>query len=56
MRPLVGHCHLDLGKLYGRTGDRAKADEHLQAARMMYREMSMGFWLELSEAEMRVTT
>jgi class 3 adenylate cyclase/tetratricopeptide (TPR) repeat protein len=51
MRPLVAHCHLGLGKLYRRTGDRAKAEEHLTTARAMYREMDMGFWLEKAEAE-----
>ncbi len=50
MRPLVAHCHLGLGKLYGRTGDRAKADEHLTTAVTMYREMGMGFWLMQAEA------
>jgi class 3 adenylate cyclase/tetratricopeptide (TPR) repeat protein len=51
MRPLVAHCHLGLGKLYRRTGDPAKADEHLTTATTMYREMGMGFWLDKSEAE-----
>ena len=46
MRPLVAHCHLGLGKLYRRTGDHAKAEEHLGTASAMYREMDMGFWLE----------
>jgi tetratricopeptide (TPR) repeat protein len=46
MRPLVAHCHLGLGKLYRRTGPRAKAEEHLTTATTMYREMGMGFWLE----------
>ena len=41
MRPLVAHCHLGLGKLYRRTGDRAKAQEHLTTAATMYREMGM---------------
>jgi len=45
MRPLAAHCHLGLGKLYQRTGDRAKAQEHLTTAATMYREMGMGFWL-----------
>jgi tetratricopeptide (TPR) repeat protein len=49
MRPLVAHCHLGVGKLYRRTGDRARADEHLQTALTMYREMDMGFWLEKAE-------
>ncbi len=52
MRPLVAHCHLGLGKLYRRTGDRAKAEEHLTTATTMYREMDMGFWLEKAEAEL----
>jgi class 3 adenylate cyclase/tetratricopeptide (TPR) repeat protein len=52
MRPLAAHCHLGLGKLYRRTGDGAKAGEHLTIARAMYREMGMGFWLEKAEVEL----
>jgi tetratricopeptide (TPR) repeat protein len=52
MRPLVGHCHLGLGKLHRRTGDLVGAREHLTAAATMYREMGMGFWLEKAEAEL----
>jgi tetratricopeptide (TPR) repeat protein len=50
MRPLGAHCHLGLGTLYRRTGDHAKAHEHLTAAMTMYREMDMGSWLEKAEA------
>jgi tetratricopeptide (TPR) repeat protein len=53
LRPLVAHCHLGLGMLYPRTGDRAKAEEHLTTARAMYREMDMGYWLEKADAELR---
>jgi tetratricopeptide (TPR) repeat protein len=53
MRPLVAHCHLGLGRLYRRTGDRAKAQEHLTTAATMYREMRMDFWLEQAETESR---
>jgi tetratricopeptide (TPR) repeat protein len=53
MRPLVAHCHLGLGKLYCRTGDRAKAQEHLTTATTMYREMDMGFWLEPAGAALK---
>jgi hypothetical protein len=50
MRPLVAHCHLGLGTLYQRTGDQAKAREHLTTAATMYREMGMTFWLEKTGA------
>jgi tetratricopeptide (TPR) repeat protein len=54
MRPLVAHCHLGLGKLYGRTGKRLEAQEHLTIATTMYREMDMRFWLEQTEAEIEL--
>ena len=53
MRPLVAHCHLGLRKLYRRTGEHAKAKEHLTTATTMYREMGMTYWLEKAEAEHR---
>jgi tetratricopeptide (TPR) repeat protein len=53
MRPLAAHCHLGLGKLYRRTGQRERAQEHLTTATAMYREMEMPFWLEQAEAELR---
>jgi tetratricopeptide (TPR) repeat protein len=51
MRPLVAHCHLGLGTLYRRIGNRAKAEEHLTTAAAMYRAMGMNFWLARAEAE-----
>ena len=53
MRPLAAHCHFGLGKLYRRTGDQAKADEHLAGAQAMYREMGMGFWLEKADTNLK---
>jgi hypothetical protein len=53
IRPIVAHCHLSLGKLYGRTGKREQAHEHLTTATTMYREMEMRFWGEQAEAEMK---
>ena len=44
------HRHLGLGTLYRRTGDGVKAEEHLQIAITMYRDMGMTFWLEKGEA------
>ena len=51
MRPLVAHCHLGLGKLFGRTGKRDEAREHLTTATTMYREMGMTYWREQAEKE-----
>src|SRR5207249_12284030 len=43
MRPLVAHCHLGLGELYGRLGKRQETREHLTAAAAMYRAMGHAF-------------
>jgi len=40
MRPLVARCHLGLGKLYRRTGEREQAQEHFTTATTLYREMA----------------
>ena len=53
MRPLVAHCHLGLGKLYRRTGQREQAHEHLTIATTLYGEMDMTYWLEQAEWEMK---
>ena len=50
MRPLVAHCHLGQGKLYGRT---AKGQEQLTTAATMYREMEMDPWLAHAEAALK---
>jgi hypothetical protein len=41
MRPLIAHCHLGLGTLYKRVGERDRGHEHLGIATTMYREMGM---------------
>jgi transcriptional regulator with AAA-type ATPase domain/tetratricopeptide (TPR) repeat protein len=51
MRPLVAHCHLGLGALYRRTGQRQEAQDRLSTATTMYREMDMRFWLAQAEGE-----
>ena len=43
MRPQVAHCHLGLGKLRRRAGDREQAQEYLTTAMTMYREMGMTY-------------
>ena len=50
MRPLVAHCHLGLGTLYTRTGQREQARAALSAAIDLYRAMEMTFWLPQAEA------
>ena len=39
MTPKAAHCHLDLSKLFRRTGKRQQAEEHLTTATALYREM-----------------
>jgi hypothetical protein len=53
LRPLMAHCHLGLGALYRRARKRQQAREHLAAARTMFGEMDMRFWLEQAEAELK---
>jgi hypothetical protein len=50
---LVAHCHLGLGKLYQRTGKREQTQEHLTTATTLYRAISMTYWLEQAEAEIK---
>lgn len=51
MRPLAAHCHLGLGKLYRRTGQRDQSREHVAIATTMYRQMDMRFWLEQAQGD-----
>jgi hypothetical protein len=50
MRPLVAHCHLGLGRLYGQTGRIEQAHAALTAAIDLYRAMEMTFWLPQADA------
>jgi uncharacterized protein HemY len=52
MRPLVAHCHLGLGRLFRRTGEREQARERLTEAAAMYRDMGMRYWLARAEREL----
>jgi tetratricopeptide (TPR) repeat protein len=52
MLPLIAHCHLGLGRLYRRIGQREQGEASLTTATTMYREMDMRFWLEKADAEM----
>jgi tetratricopeptide (TPR) repeat protein len=50
MRPLVAHCHLGLGRLYGQMGRGEQARAALTTAIELYRVMDMTFWLPQAEA------
>jgi tetratricopeptide (TPR) repeat protein len=50
MRPLQAHCHLGLGTLYAKIGQREQACAELSAAIDLYRAMDMTFWLPQAEA------
>jgi len=56
MRPLLGRCHLGLGRLYRQAGRRQQAHEHLTTATTLFRNMDMRFWLEQAEAELATPT
>ena len=49
MRPLVAHCYLGLGWLYGQIGRGAQARAALATAIDLYRAMDMTFWLPQAE-------
>jgi tetratricopeptide (TPR) repeat protein len=50
MRPLLAHCHRDLGTLYATVGQQEKAHAELATAIELYRAMDMTFWLPQTEA------
>jgi tetratricopeptide (TPR) repeat protein len=52
-RPLIAECHLELGALYRRLGERERGQEHVMSAVVMFRDMGMTYWLEKAEAEIR---
>ena len=50
MRPLQAHCHLGLGTLFAKIGQREQARTALSTAVDLYRAMDMTFWLLQAEA------
>ena len=55
MRPLQAHCHLGLGTLYVKTGQREQARAALSMAIGLYRAMDMHFWLPQAETALAQT-
>ena len=49
MRPLQAHCHLGLGTLYTKTGQREQTRADLSTALDLYRAMEMLFWIPQAE-------
>ena len=56
MRPLQAHCHLGLGTLYAKIGQREQARTELSTAIELYRAMEMTFWLPQAEAALAQMT
>jgi hypothetical protein len=50
MRPLMAHCHLGLGKLCHKVGQREQASVAIATAIDLYRTMEMRFWLPQAES------
>lgn len=50
MQPLVGRCHLGLGRLYSGAGHEEEARFHLTRAVHLFRDMGLQFWLAKAEA------
>jgi tetratricopeptide (TPR) repeat protein len=50
MRPLQGHCHLGLGRLYRRQGRDEAAKTALLAAGDLFRAMDMRLWVNQADA------
>ena len=45
MLPLVGRCHLGLGRAYAAAGDEEHARPHLVRATALFQDMGLHFWL-----------
>ncbi len=46
MRPLAAHCHHGLGTQYRLSEQTGRAHHHLDAAKSLYCEMGMRYWIE----------
>jgi hypothetical protein len=53
MRPIMAHCHAGLARLRRRRGRDQEGQEHFIAARTMYGDMGMTYWLTKLTAESR---
>jgi hypothetical protein len=51
MRPEIARCRVSLARLHRRRGETTVADEHLDAAVALFRELGATFWAERAAAE-----
>jgi len=52
MRPLLGHCHLELGDLAFRGGEGERGRGETRAALSIYRELNMPYWAQRAERQL----
>jgi hypothetical protein len=53
MCPLLARCHLGIGRLYLRTGDRDRAAAHHLTATRLFSAMDMPPWLRQAASSLR---
>ena len=53
MRPLLARARLGVGRLQVVRGDRARAEDHLMTATLLFREMDVHWWLERAGGELK---
>ena len=52
LRPLAAQCHFGLGKRYRSAGRGGSAEQHLNTAAALFRELGMQFWLEQAQLQL----
>ena len=53
LRPLIARTHFDLGRLQRQLGHLGDAEDHLARAIVLFADMGMRSWLELSQPELK---
>ena len=53
LRPEIARTHFDLGRLQRRLGHLGDAEDHLARAIVLFADMGMRSWLELSQPELK---
>jgi tetratricopeptide (TPR) repeat protein len=52
MRPLLGRCHLGIGRLYLCASGRDRTEDHLLTATRLFSAMDMPFWLQQASSSL----